>query len=65
MNTLSSRRKRRRRSRRYRRRRRRRLRRDGLDACYACVSGMVRKPQRRTSAGKSVSGSEGFSDTHD
>ena len=41
------------------------LRRDGLDACYACVSGMVRKPQRRTSPGKSVSGSEGVSDTHD
>ena len=32
---------------------------------YACVSRMVRKPQRRTSAGKSVSGSEGVSDTHD
>jgi len=64
VNMLSRRRKRRRRRRRSRRyRRRRRLRRDGLDAYYACVSGMVRKPRRRTSAVKSVSRSEGVCDT--
>jgi hypothetical protein len=42
-----------------------RLRRGGLDVYHACVNGMVRKSRRRISAGRSVSRSEGVSDTHD
>jgi hypothetical protein len=42
-----------------------RLRRGGLDVYHAHVSGMVRISSRRTSAGRSMSRSEGVSNTHD